>query len=151
MEARAPDSVAEHLQAQGFMPIQIEEATAGQWRGLAGRIPTRAVEPGRNRHDDARDIHAAACRPAARPCPWKSWSIFRPTMRSPKSSARFVRTCAGGASLYAALDAQQGVFSRFYLNMIRAGEAGGALEVVMLRLTEFMERAKDLREPSNPR
>ncbi|MDP2254330.1 MAG: type II secretion system F family protein, partial [Thiobacillus sp.] len=52
----------------------------------------------------------------------------------------------GGSSLYAALDAQQGVFSRFYLNMIRAGEAGGALEVVMLRLTEFMERAKDLRE-----
>jgi len=30
--------------------------------------------------------------------------------------------------------------------MIRAGEAGGALEIVMLRLTEFMERAKDLRE-----
>lgn len=52
----------------------------------------------------------------------------------------------GGASLYSALEAQKGVFSRFYLNMIRAGEAGGALEVVMLRLTEFMERAKELRE-----
>jgi len=40
MEARAPDSVAEHLQAQGFMPIQIEEATVGSgggWLGGFGR------------------------------------------------------------------------------------------------------------------
>ena len=52
----------------------------------------------------------------------------------------------GGAALSAAMEAQRGVFSRFYLNMIRAGEAGGALDVVLQRLTEFMERSKELRE-----
>jgi general secretion pathway protein F len=40
----------------------------------------------------------------------------------------------------------QSAFSRFYLNMIRAGEAGGALEVVLKRLTEFLERSQALRE-----
>ena len=30
--------------------------------------------------------------------------------------------------------------------MIRAGEAGGALDVVLQRLTEFMERSKELRD-----
>ncbi|MCB1768361.1 MAG: type II secretion system F family protein, partial [Candidatus Competibacteraceae bacterium] len=51
----------------------------------------------------------------------------------------------GGSALADALEAQ-GVFSRFYLNMIRAGEAGGALEVVLKRLTEFLERSQALRE-----
>ncbi len=52
----------------------------------------------------------------------------------------------GGAALSKALDAQAGVFSRFYVNMVRAGEAGGALADVLGRLAEFMERSKELRE-----
>jgi len=52
----------------------------------------------------------------------------------------------GGAALSVAMEARQGVFTRFYLNMIRAGEAGGALDVVLQRLTEFMERSKELRD-----
>ena len=52
----------------------------------------------------------------------------------------------GGAALSKALEQQGGVFSRFYVNMIRAGEAGGALGDVLARLAEFMERSKDLKE-----
>lgn len=52
----------------------------------------------------------------------------------------------GGASLSQALDKPGAIFSRFYVNIVRAGEAGGALAAVMARLAEFMERAKELRE-----
>ena len=52
----------------------------------------------------------------------------------------------GGAALSKAMEAHPQVFNRFYLNMIRAGEAGGALEVVLQRLNEFMERSRDLRD-----
>jgi general secretion pathway protein F len=52
----------------------------------------------------------------------------------------------GGAALSKALASQGSVFSRFYLNMIRAGEAGGAMDIVLQRLTEFMERSKELKE-----
>lgn len=52
----------------------------------------------------------------------------------------------GGSALADALEAQSGVFSRLYINMIRAGEAGGSVEVVLSRLAEFMERSKELRE-----
>jgi general secretion pathway protein F len=38
------------------------------------------------------------------------------------------------------------VFSRFYVNIVRAGEAGGALGVVLTRLADTMERNKELRE-----
>ncbi len=37
-------------------------------------------------------------------------------------------------------------FSPFYINMVRAGEAGGALESTLSRMTEYLERAKALRQ-----
>ncbi len=36
-------------------------------------------------------------------------------------------------------------FNRLYVNMIKAGEAGGALEVILQRLAEFQERSEALK------
>lgn len=52
----------------------------------------------------------------------------------------------GGKSLSQALDTRREVFSRFYVNIVRAGEAGGALGAVLQRLSDTMERNKELRE-----
>ena len=52
----------------------------------------------------------------------------------------------GGKALSQALDAHRDVFSRFYVNIVRAGEAGGALGVVLTRLADTMDRNKELRE-----
>jgi general secretion pathway protein F len=52
----------------------------------------------------------------------------------------------GGKALSQALDARRNVFSRFYVNIVRAGEAGGALGLVLQRLADTMERNRDLRE-----
>ncbi|MGH8712712.1 MAG: type II secretion system F family protein [Casimicrobiaceae bacterium] len=52
----------------------------------------------------------------------------------------------GGKSLSQALDMHRTLFTRFYVNIVRAGEAGGALGTVLTRLAETMERNKDLRE-----
>ena len=52
----------------------------------------------------------------------------------------------GGSTLADALEAQTNVFSKFYLNMIRAGELGGSLEDVLSRLAEYLERSKELKD-----
>jgi general secretion pathway protein F len=52
----------------------------------------------------------------------------------------------GGKSLSQALEVRREIFSRFYVNIVRAGEAGGALGVVLTRLADTMERNKELRE-----
>ncbi len=52
----------------------------------------------------------------------------------------------GGKALSQALATRPEVFSRFYVNIVRAGEAGGALGVVLQRLADTMERNKELRE-----
>lgn len=52
----------------------------------------------------------------------------------------------GGSALSKALDQHREVFSRFYINMVRAGEAGGALGSVLVRLADYLERAKELKD-----
>lgn len=52
----------------------------------------------------------------------------------------------GGRALSQALEQRPDVFTRFYINLVRAGEAGGALSTVLTRLADTMERNKELRE-----
>ena len=51
----------------------------------------------------------------------------------------------GGSTLSEAFAKSPKAFDRLYCNMIRAGEAGGALEVILRRLAEFMERSQALK------
>ncbi len=58
---------------------------------------------------------------------------------------RVLEKIKAGTSLAEALENQTGVFSRFYLNMIRAGELGGSLSDVLQRLAEYLERSQELK------
>ena len=51
----------------------------------------------------------------------------------------------GGKSLAEALAAHPKNFSRLYVNMIRAGEAGGVLDAILERLVEFERSADEMR------
>jgi type IV pilus assembly protein PilC len=51
----------------------------------------------------------------------------------------------GGATLSEAMSKAPKAFNRLYVNMIKAGEAGGALEIILQRLAEFQERAQSLK------
>lgn len=51
-----------------------------------------------------------------------------------------------GSSFSDAIQKHPGIFPRLYINMIRAGEAGGVLDVVLDKLYEFLESAKELKE-----
>src|SRR5262245_39552582 len=50
-----------------------------------------------------------------------------------------------GASLSAALAKHPKAFNRLYVSMVRAGEIGGALDSVLLRLAETIEKQVELR------
>lgn len=51
-----------------------------------------------------------------------------------------------GSSLAAALEAHPKVFNPLYVNMIRAGEASGALDAVLGRLADFTEQQAKLKQ-----
>ena len=56
-----------------------------------------------------------------------------------------VEEIEAGATLSEGMSKCPKVFNRLYINMIKAGEAGGALEVILQRLADFMERAETLK------
>lgn len=66
--------------------------------------------------------------------------------RLSKLIARVLEKVKSGSSLADALGMQSGIFTRFYLNMIRAGEAGGSLGEVLTRLSEYLERSQELKD-----
>ena len=51
-----------------------------------------------------------------------------------------------GGSLSDALEEQHGAFNRLFINMVRAGEVGGTLDVTLSRLTDYLERSRDLKD-----
>jgi type IV pilus assembly protein PilC len=50
-----------------------------------------------------------------------------------------------GSTLSEAMGKSPKAFNRLYVNMIKAGEAGGALEIILKRLAEFQERSQSLK------
>jgi type IV pilus assembly protein PilC len=50
-----------------------------------------------------------------------------------------------GSALSEALGKHPKCFSKLYVNMVKAGEAGGALEVILQRLADFLEKAQSLK------
>jgi type IV pilus assembly protein PilC len=51
----------------------------------------------------------------------------------------------GGSTFSEALAQHPKVFNRLFVNMVKAGELGGVLEVVLNRLAEFMEKAQKIK------
>lgn len=54
-------------------------------------------------------------------------------------------TIEGGGTLTEALSAHPKVFNGLYVNMVRAGEVSGSLEITLQRLAEFMEKAQKIK------
>ena len=51
----------------------------------------------------------------------------------------------GGSTLSEAFAKHPKAFDRLYVNMVAAGETGGVLDVILLRLAEFMEKSQRLK------
>jgi general secretion pathway protein F len=57
-----------------------------------------------------------------------------------------LKSVRGGSTLADALEPHKQSLPAYYIGLVRAGEAGGALESVLTRLAESLERAQSLRE-----
>jgi len=54
-------------------------------------------------------------------------------------------TIEGGATFSEALAKRPKIFDKLYINMVKAGEIGGVLEIALNRLAEFMEKSQSIK------
>ncbi len=148
LEASNDAMAIARVRDMGFIPIRAEEAAVAR-AGTAARRRPLFERKGVSANDITiitREL--ATLLKAGLPLD-RSVEILINLAATPRVAellANIRNDVRGGTALSKALDNQRGVFSRFYVNMIRAGEAGGSLPEVLLRLAEYMERAKALRE-----
>ena len=147
LEAPTPDAAVEQLRDRGLLPLSVNEAKGGLFRGGLGQ-PLFSKRRALSRKAIGLFTQQLASLLGAGMPLDRALTILIGVAEDEQSKALLERVqekVRGGSALADALEAQ-GAFSRFYLNMIRAGEAGGALETVLKRLNEFLERSQALRE-----
>ncbi len=57
-----------------------------------------------------------------------------------------VKKVEGGSSLAEALGSYPRIFSKLYVNMVKAGESGGFLETILSRLAQYLESSKEIKD-----
>lgn len=153
LDAANQSEIVDRLRDQGMMPMQIGEAAAGG-ATLAPRAKRGASRRWLESKHVTRDQLMGITRelstllnaglPLDRALEMLIGLALSPAVGTLLQAIR--DDVRGGKSLSQALDVRRDVFSRFYVNIVRAGEAGGALGVVLARLADTMERNKELRE-----
>lgn len=145
-DASDEKSLISALQAEGYIPITVGPASGKSFLGLS--------LGGKQNKLSQKDIglftgELATLLESGLPLD-KSLSVLidltDDNERLSKLIGRVLEKVKGGSSLADALEKQTGIFSKFYLNMLRAGEAGGNLGDVLARLAEYLEESRELKE-----
>lgn len=153
LEAANEGEIVDRLRDQGLMPMQIAPAVGA----VGGAAPSRSTRSRTSlfasKHVTNNQLIAVtrdlatllnAGLPLDRALEMMIGLAITPPVAALLQGVR--DDVRGGKALSQALDARRNVFSRFYVNIVRAGEAGGALGLVLARLADTMERNRELRE-----
>jgi general secretion pathway protein F len=144
MEAASNAEVIARLQEQGHLPVEArlasEASGASIWKSLFKPKPFAGARLVQFTQQLATLLGAG--QPLDRAL---GILLELPEDEASKRTIADVRDAVrGGAALSTALERQHGMFSRLYINMIRAGEAGGTLHETLSRLADYLERARVL-------
>ena len=157
IQADNKDDAASKLKAKGLYPSSLEESgKKGGGGGGGSRKPKRKYGGGLNITIGSAKLKRKALTAFTRQLA-TLLDAGLPLVRALRTLERQARDIGektivsevadaveGGMTFSEALGQHPKSFDRLYVNMIRAGEASGALEQVLTRLAEYMEKAARL-------
>ncbi|MET0893471.1 MAG: type II secretion system F family protein [Pseudoxanthomonas sp.] len=145
MEAASDVEVVARLQEQGHLPVEARLATEGGGGGSLKSLFQAKPFAGERLVQFTQQL--ATLLGAGQPLDRALTILLElPEDEKARRTIADVRDAVrGGAPLSAALERQHGTFSRLYINMVRAGEAGGSLHETLQRLADYLERSSALR------
>ncbi len=141
LDAKDQDAAVAVLQKRGLLVLQIDPAGMGGLRNALGRGMLNGAALVSFTQQLATLLGAG--QPLER-----SLSILLKQPGQPQTRAlieRIREQVKAGKPLSAALEEEGTQFSSLYISMVRAGEAGGALESTLRQLSDYLERSQLLR------
>jgi type II secretion system protein F len=149
IEATERNGAVARLQDRGLIPLKVAEPDAKR-SGLASiSLPTFSFKRGVRGRDLLIFTHEMSTLLGAGMPLDRSLSILTDLSERPEMKrivADVLQSVQRGKSLAEALAQHPKVFPPIYINMVKAGEIGGVLDHVLARLTEYLERANELRD-----
>ena len=145
MEAASLDMVVLKLQEAGNVPLHARESGSGGFGLSALRISRRGM--------NAREVGEFTQQLSTLLVAGLPLDRSLQVLQELSENERVKRTVTEirdkvreGGSLSDALEEQHGAFNRLFVNMVRAGEVGGTLDVTLVRLTDYLERSRELKD-----
>ncbi len=127
--------------------ISVKKSAAGQAARRSGKKRGFAIGGAKTKHICAFTRQLSILQDAGLPI-LRSLKILENNQKPGKLKNALMDVCdeiEGGSTLSEAMSKCPKVFTRLYVNMIKAGEAGGALETILQRLADFLESAESLK------
>ena len=149
MSAPEEGTLVTKLHSMGYIPIKISLSSAGQKLSLSMRFSSMTLPFSSVSAVDllAFTQELSTLIKAGLPLD-RTLSILvdlTEEVKLKKIVQEVLKDVRGGRSFSDALAQHPRVFDRLYVNMIKAGEAGGVLDLVIARLVDFMERSQQLK------
>jgi type IV pilus assembly protein PilC len=162
LEAGSQNDVVAHLRQQGFFPTSV--VPEGQGKKVA-----KAVKSGSKAVATAKPQKKSGGFMVRRTIPTKTLMVFTrqlatlidaglPLLKGLNVLAKqekdlvlrnaviaIAESVQGGSTFSEAMGQHPRIFERLYVSMVKAGEIGGVLELVLTRLAEFQEKAQKLK------
>lgn len=145
MEAASPDEVIARLQEQGYLPIEAQRSDNLSEQGSLFSFLKKKEMSDPQVLQFTQQL--ATLLGAGQPLDKALGVLLElPESASAKKILERIReSVRGGGTLSNALEQQHGLFSRLMVNMVRAGEAGGGLQVSLTRVAEYLERSREFK------
>lgn len=137
VEAVSTDQAAEILRGRRLVPTEIREKQTSSLSALLKQLQG-VSEKEKTIFTRQLATMVAAGLPLARSLEILVGQTRNPRFREMLSAS--LRDIQAGVSLSSSLEKHEGIFSRVYLSLIRAGEASGALDNILKRLAENQEK-----------
>ncbi|MEJ2336364.1 MAG: type II secretion system F family protein [Gemmatimonadales bacterium] len=138
IEVPTRDEVVKYLRKRRLIPITVREKPKDIKLGLRKKVKTRDVVIVTRQF--ATMINAGL--PLVQALQILAKQTTNPTIR--EAVEKVVHEVESGRTLADALKDHPKLFSQLYTNMVAAGEAGGILDTILLRLATFLEKSEAL-------
>ncbi|KLU05091.1 Type II secretory pathway, component PulF / Type IV fimbrial assembly protein PilC [Rhodopirellula islandica] len=149
IDAANEDEAQTTIRQMGYFvtKIAVKKQAAGATKAGGGKKRPFAMGGAKTKHICAFTRQLSILQDAGLPI-LRSLKILEGNQKPGKLKNALMDVCdeiEGGSTLSEAMAKCPKVFSRLYVNMIKAGEAGGALETILNRLADFLESAESLK------